>query len=97
MCQVDVLFQYLRVYENFILLIIFMQQQKYTKNKNSGYSHVYTKNEASPSDNFFFPEMQTTNREKFFNYFRMILKLFEELLAFVGLRICKTRIRRIKK
>jgi len=42
-----------------------------TENKNPGYSHVYAKNEASPSDNFFFPEMQTTNREKFFNYFRM--------------------------
>jgi len=42
-------------------------------------------------------EMQTTDREKFFNYFRMTSVLFEELLALVELHIYKTRICRIEK
>ena len=41
--------------------------------------------------------MQTTDHEKFFNYFRMTSELFEELLALVGLRIYKTRVCPIEK
>jgi len=41
--------------------------------------------------------MQTTAREKFFNYLRMTSKLFKALLALIGLRIYKTRACRIEK
>jgi len=41
--------------------------------------------------------MQTIDREKFFNYFRMTSELFEELLALVELRIYKTRVYRKNK
>ena len=45
--------------------------------------NIYTKNETAhqgANDNLVL-EMQTTDREKFFNYFRMTSKLFKELLA----------------
>jgi len=47
------------------------------------------------SDNLII-EMQTTNREKFFNYFRMSPQLFEELLALVGPRIEKQELCRVR-
>ena len=48
------------------------------------------------SDNLII-RMQTIDREKFFNYFRMTSELFEELLALVELRIYKTRVYRKNK
>jgi len=46
------------------------------------------------SDNLII-EMQTIDREKFFNYFRLSPQLFEELLALVGPRIEKQELCRI--
>ncbi|XP_024877298.1 uncharacterized protein LOC112458093 [Temnothorax curvispinosus] len=40
-------------------------------------------------------EMQITDREKFFNYFRMTPEVFEELLTLVGPRIQKEEVCRI--
>lgn len=40
-------------------------------------------------------EMQITDREKFFNYFRMTPEVFEELLTLIGPRIQKKEVCRI--
>jgi len=40
-------------------------------------------------------EMQTTDRQKFFNYFRMTPELFEKLLTLIGSRVQKKKICRI--
>jgi len=48
MCQVGVLFRYLRVYENFISLITFYYNRNIQKKRKFYTVNVYTKNEASP-------------------------------------------------
>jgi len=76
--NVGVLFRYLRVRENFISLITFIATAEiYKKTKILNTVNIYTKNEAAhqgASDLVF--EMQTTDHEKFFNYFRMTSELF---------------------
>jgi len=86
-----------RVRKLYFAYNVLLQQQKYIRKRKFWVRPMFTQRMRrlqGASDNLII-EMQTTDREKFFNYFRMSPQLFEELLALVGPRIEKQELCRV--
>jgi len=86
-----------RVRKLYFAYNVLLQQQKYIRKRKFWVRPMFTQRMRrlqGASDNLII-EMQTTDREKFFNYFRMSPQLFEELLTLVEPRIEKQELCRI--
>lgn len=87
-----------RVRKMYLVYTFLSQNQKHIRKKRKFWVRPMFTHEMrrfqGASDNLVV-EMQTTDREKFFNYFRMTPELFEELLTLVGPRIEKQELCRI--
>ncbi|KYQ46677.1 hypothetical protein ALC60_01018 [Trachymyrmex zeteki] len=86
-----------RVRKLYFAYNILLQNKKYTRKRKFWVRPMFTqrmRHLQGASDNLVV-EMQTTDREKFFNYFRMTPELFEELLSLVGPLIEKQELCRV--
>lgn len=87
-----------RVRKIYLIYTVLLQNQKNIRKKRKFWVRPMFTHEMrclqGASDNLVI-EMQTTDREKFFNYFRMTPELFEELLTLIGPRIEKQELCRI--
>lgn len=87
-----------RVRKIYLVYTVLLQNQKNIRKKRKFWVRPMFTHEMrrlqGASDNLVI-EMQTTDREKFFNYFRMTPELFEELLTLIGPRIEKQELCRI--
>lgn len=87
-----------RVRKMYLVYTVLLQNQKNIRKKRKFWARPMFTHEMrrlqGASDNLVV-EMQTTDREKFFNYFRMTPKLFEELLTLIGPQIEKQELCRI--
>ena len=89
---------YEKVRKLYLTYILLLQEQENVKKQRKFWVRPIFTHEMrifqGASDNLVI-EMQTTDREKYFNYFRMSPELFEELLTLVGPRIQKKQVCRI--
>ncbi|KYN14594.1 hypothetical protein ALC57_13207 [Trachymyrmex cornetzi] len=86
-----------RVRKLYFAYNILLQNKKYTRKQKFWVRPMFTqrmRHLQGASDNLVV-EMQTTDREEFFNYFRMTPELFEELLSLVGPLIDKQELCRV--